>query len=1061
VKDVSFPLGESVYRFSKLLKHHSLPLAALIAAVVLAPTAGRATPYASSLTNAGGVISFRLNESADNVYIISDGGATTNHLGAMAAGLQSVTLSISGTFQVAAFKASPPGFATAVAPNRGAVLQIGTDTLLTRFNQPRGLTVNTNPASPAFGRVYVANGVAGTTTNSVFGANRTLGDGIYLLNPDLSDALGLGDTASTAGIDWVTGGTASPYRLSIGQDDNLYVADWSDSNGSLYVTDADVSAASGFNVLGGPKGSPFPVTATRIHGSIAAAVVEGSLAMGNLTAYVIDEDLQPDRASTTQNARNTLWRHDIGATLPGPEALPTRIGTTTPWINFASQTMDLHRGTNGYFYVNDNRSAGTDRGGLYVLDAAGTPLWNSLTASLAMGFTADVLRASGGGAISPRGDYVAVINLESNGMTVVPLIEGIPDLTNRLVFHGFAASSPQGRDVAFDIAGNLYAISQGAQALRYFSPGGTTTALTGSDGTFTIIRPPALSVAATDNLASETAPDTITFTISASAPVELDTTVTYTLTGTATNGTDYVTNTLSALIPAGLSSVDVVITPIDDGEAEFAESVIFTLQGGATYDLKSPVSATATIADNELPNVVTVAVVDANAYEGTPSDIITFRVTLMGETNNAPTVAFSFGAGTAVFGASGDFIMSNRLTGLSVDAASMFWEAGVVTELFTIYPNNNSLADGTRSVGMQLDAADAIPGTPGVAFATLRDDENFSACVLFSEDFDLDHSADWTTLSASTNGVLDSTVSWSYDYSALGIPAAPHGSGVTTRGLYVTVNKADLIPVPAAVNFYPNNKQFSGNYALQFDLYVGVGNSNATEHTLAGLNHSGNFTNWISQSATDAPQTAGNDGLFVGINASGGNLRDYALYTSTNASRVPALLVNRAASTLTAQLPAPPYNISGTVGNASNSVTKTWSTVELRQLDGKVSLIINATNIIERTNDTAFQSGNIMIGYNDQFASRGSDLNYAIFDNVRVVSLDFVIKNFTRSGNTIDFDFYSPLGGKLSDFRLQTASDPAPGNWTDDNSATIFEIPGGFHVNTTALGNMRFFKMRR
>ena len=1032
----------------------------MVAVVTLVPTSGHATPYASSLTNAGGIISFRLNESADNVYIISNAGATTNQLGPMAAGLQSVTLSISGTYQVAAFKASPPGFATAVAPNRGAILQIGTDTPLTRFNQPRGLTVNTNPTSPTFGRVYVSNGTNGTTTNSVFGANRTLvGKGIYMLNPDMSDALGLGDNASTAGIDWVAGSTVSPYRLSIGQDDNLYIADFSDVNGSLYVTDADVSAASGFNVLGGPKGSPFPVTTNRIHGSIAAAVVEGSLALGNLTAYVIDEDLQPDRVTTTQNARNTLWRHAIGATLPGPETLPTRIGTTTPWINFASQTMDVHRGTNGNFYVNDYRSAGTDRGGLYVLDAAGVPLWNSLTASLAMGFAADLLRASGGGAISPRGDYVAVINLESNGMTVVPLIEGIPDLTNRLVFHGFGASSPQGRDLAFDIAGNLYAISQGAQALRYFSPGGTTTTLTGSDGAFTIIRPPAMSVAATDNLASETAPDTITFTISAAVPVELDTTITYTLTGTATNGIDYVTNTLSAVIPAGLSMVDIVLTPTDDSEAEFAESVILTLQGGATYDLKSPVSATATIADNELPNVVTVAVVDATAYEGTPSDVITFRVTRLGETNNAPTVAFNFNAGTAVFGA--DFVISNRLIGLSPDATAVFWEAGVITETFTIYPNNNSAAEGNKSVGMALLAADATPGTPDVAFGTLRDDENFFACVLYSEDFDLDHSADWTTRSASTNGVLDTTVSWSYDYSALGVPSAPRSSGFTTRGLYVTVNKADLIPVPAAVNFYPKNKQFSGNYALRFDLYVGVGNSNATEHALAGLNHSGNFTNWISQSATDAPQTAGNDGLFVGLNSSGGNLRDYALYTSTNVSSVPALLVNRVSTTLTAQLPAPPYNISGTVANASNSLNKTWASVELRQLDGKVSLIINATNIIERTNDTAFQSGNVMLGYNDQFASRGSDLNYAIFDNVRVVSLDFVIKNFTRSGNTIDFDFYSPLGGKLSDFHLQTASDPAPGNWTDDNTATIFEIPGGFHVNVTASASVRFFKMRR
>ena len=216
-----------------------------------------------------------------------------------------------------------------------------------------------------------------------------------------------------------------------------------------------------------------------------------------------------------------------------------------------------------------------------------------------------------------------------------------------------------------------------------------------------------------------------------------------------------------------------------------------------------------------------------------------------------------------------------------------------------------------------------------------------------------------------------------------------------------------------------------------------------------------------AQTATNVLGASGNDGLFAAINSSGGNLRDYALYTATNTASPPALLVDRNSATVTGQFPAPPYGFAGSIGNASNSFNKTWASVELRQLDGKVSLIVNATNVIEQTNDTAFQSGNIMVGYNDQFSSLGSVQNFAIFDNVRVVSLDFVIKNFTRSGNTIDFDFYSPLGGKLSNFHLQTASDPAPGNWTDDNTATIYEIPGGFHVNATAADSVRFFKVRR
>src|SRR5688572_2854705 len=99
----------------------------------------QARPYATSLTNESGSISFRLNESADSVLVVSAGGTVTNDLGALDAGLHTLPLTVTGPFEVHVTKSSPPGFITPISPNRGAVLQIGTDTNTTRFNQPRGL----------------------------------------------------------------------------------------------------------------------------------------------------------------------------------------------------------------------------------------------------------------------------------------------------------------------------------------------------------------------------------------------------------------------------------------------------------------------------------------------------------------------------------------------------------------------------------------------------------------------------------------------------------------------------------------------------------------------------------------------------------------------------------------------------------------------------------------------------------------------------------------------------------------------------------------------------------
>ena len=130
----------------------------------------------------------------------------------------------------------------------------------------------------------------------------------------------------------------------------------------------------------------------------------------------------------------------------------------TPWFALASQIMDLSRGPGGLFYVNDYRSPGSDRGGVYVVDLDGNALWDSLAVSRALlgdDSANDLLRAAGGGAVSPRGDYMAVINLESNGVTMLPLIDGIPDITNRLVFQGFNLSGPQSNPLSGDMDQDL------------------------------------------------------------------------------------------------------------------------------------------------------------------------------------------------------------------------------------------------------------------------------------------------------------------------------------------------------------------------------------------------------------------------------------------------------------------------------------------------------------------------------------------------------------------------------------------------------------------------------
>lgn len=1026
----------------------------------------QAVPYATSLTNSGAAISFRLNESADNVRVIYNSGADSLDLGARGAGLHEVALVLSGTFEISVFKSSPIGFAAPIAPNQGAVQQVSVDGPTTRFRDPRGLAVNTDPASPNFGRVYVAQSTNGSVVANAFGPARTLTDGIYVMNADLSDAVGQGNTGLTGGISFITGGasgdTVSPYRLSVGQDGNLYIADWSDTGGTLWVTDGSVSAGSGFNVLGGPLGGPFPVTATRIHGSIAAAVVEGSLASGNLTAFVIDEDLQADRATTTQTIRNTLWRHDIGATLPGQQILPTRIGSATPWINFASQTMDLSRSAAGNFYVNNYRSVGNDRGGLYVIDPAGTELWNSLAASRALlgsGSAIDLLRATGGGAVSPRGDFAAVINLETNAVTVLPLIGGIPDITNRLVFQGFNIATAQGRDVAFDLAGNLYAISSAAQALRVFSPGGTTTSVTGSDGTFRLVRPSAVTVSVPDDVATEGAPDTATFRLSRDGDTTSDLLVQYTLTGSAVNGSDYATDALTATIPAGSAFVDVILTATDDTETEVVESATLTLTPTSFYDVKAPLTASIFIADNE-PAVLTVTALDNSTYERFTTDLMTFRVQRSGETNSELFVVFDTANGTAVNGV--DYVGTDDqpLGGIVIMLA------GQASFNVVVKPVDDGDAEDTETVLLQLIASDLTysVGVPGAATGFIADNDQPDFGILFGDALDTDTSANWITRFGANNGIFDAEVRWGFDYSTIGVPPAPH-SPLSSLGVFVQVNKTNATASgTAGINLYPANRSFSGNYALRFDMLLHNGTASTTEHALVGLNHSANRTNRVSQSADPNGSVRGGDGLFVAIESDGSNNRDWTSYTFPTATSAPTTITNRTSATLTSVITAPPYAFAGSPGSSATA-GKTWAEVELSQSNNIVTLKVNNNVIYSFANTSGFNSGAFMIGMNDQFDSVGTGGtagNFVIFDNVRVISLDVRITRTERlASGEMQIDFLSPYGGAPETYKVQGTSTLNTSDWADEAGAVITSTDSGYRAVVPANGDARFYQIKR
>jgi len=113
------------------------------------------------------------------------------------------------------------------------------DDTKTAIYSPRGIAVNRNPESPYFGRVYVTNKAAGTSTNT--GAFYT-DQGILMYTQD-QEFIGF----SNGGVTWPASTSGSPHKLMISPDDMVYVGDY--ANDLLYAFDEEISDASQLLVL--------------------------------------------------------------------------------------------------------------------------------------------------------------------------------------------------------------------------------------------------------------------------------------------------------------------------------------------------------------------------------------------------------------------------------------------------------------------------------------------------------------------------------------------------------------------------------------------------------------------------------------------------------------------------------------------------------------------------------------------------------------------------------------------------------------------------------------------
>ncbi|MCX6910683.1 MAG: Ig-like domain-containing protein, partial [Verrucomicrobia bacterium] len=197
---------------------------------------------------------------------------------------------------------------------------------------------------------------------------------------------------------------------------------------------------------------------------------------------------------------------------------------------------------------------------------------------------------------------------------------------------------------------------------------------------------PMVTVAATDPNASETGPDTGTFTVARTGDTSSAIVVGYTLSGTASNGVDYISLPGSVTMSAGNTNATVTVTPIDDALVEGNETVILTLAAGSGYTVGSPNSATVTIADNDVvysPAPTGVDLADASDTGASNTDNITNL------DNSSPSKRLTFHVTGTVSGATVKLLWNSTVIGTAT-------ASGTTTDVTT--NGSTDLPDGLQTI---------------------------------------------------------------------------------------------------------------------------------------------------------------------------------------------------------------------------------------------------------------------------------------------------------------------------------------------------------------------------
>ena len=434
--------------------------------VTVTPASGAANPFAYDLKSeiVDGMLkaSFALNAAATQVevnIINSNGERMAIANGSTDKGTQTVNIPLdnlpydSYTWEVAVEGAEKTNIETFAQP---------------MFYHPRGVDVDNNMESPAFGYVYVTEGM--NSANSQYWAcDANGGLGLYIFNPDMTGvrnpATGLLSFRGGWTLNYKAGSSSAAdfARVRVAEDGRIFVTRMQDDGDYILVAENHETLVATNKMESLFKGLNFDASTykyTNADGTFMGASNLGFDVKG------AGEDLKILSLSSNKTHWSFVFtgvscdEYDLGTDDVLP--VPNNIAALTGRYTIAPSTTNVDY---------------DDRGGIWLCQYRGAPS-NAEPALVYVNEEGEVkyfegpggaVRGGGGIRVSPNGKQIAIASSKTQ-FTIYGLVwaeDGSPALRAKYVInHGIGTNC---YDIAWDLAGNIYICGNSGEYMKGFA----------------------------------------------------------------------------------------------------------------------------------------------------------------------------------------------------------------------------------------------------------------------------------------------------------------------------------------------------------------------------------------------------------------------------------------------------------------------------------------------------------------------------------------------------------------------------------------------------------------